>query len=55
LNKAFNDALSSQRVKDTLAQFGMDPRGSTPEEFSQLTQKDIDRKGPILRATNPNK
>ncbi len=55
LNKAFNDALASQRVKETLAQFGMDPRGSTPEEFSQLTQKDIDRKGPILRATNPNK
>ena len=47
--------MTTQRVKENFAKFGLDTRGGTPEDYATTVLRDIERKEPILRAINPNK
>ncbi|MFC4274854.1 Bug family tripartite tricarboxylate transporter substrate binding protein [Achromobacter aloeverae] len=43
LNKNINEALKDPDVRSKLATVGIEPRGTTPEQFSTLMKNDIDR------------
>lgn len=50
LNAAINAVLEDKDVKDVLAKSGVDPAGTTPEEFTRMVLADVKRWPPIVRA-----
>lgn len=49
LNKAFTTALAMPEVKDKLLAAGFNPRGSSAEALTQLTQSEYQRLGDVAR------
>ena len=49
LNQAFTRALAMPEVKDKLLAAGFNPRGSSAEELTQLTQSEYQRLGDVAR------
>ena len=52
LNAAVNKALKTEKVRDALAKLGVDPGGSTPEEFGATMTSEIARWGKIVKDAN---
>ncbi len=52
LNAAVNKALKTDKVRDVLAKLGVDPGGSTPEEFGATMTSEIERWGKIVKDAN---
>jgi tripartite-type tricarboxylate transporter receptor subunit TctC len=52
LNAAVNKALKTDKVRDALAKLGVDPGGSTPEEFGTTMTSEIERWGKIVKDAN---
>jgi tripartite-type tricarboxylate transporter receptor subunit TctC len=49
LNREINQLLLSDEVKKAFLSQGMDPRGSTPQEFAQLVQRDAERWARVVK------
>jgi len=47
---AINAVLEDKDVRDVLAKSGVDPAGSTPEEFTRMVLADVKRWPPIVKA-----
>jgi len=47
-----NKALKTDKVRDALAKLGVDPGGSTPEEFGTTMTSEIERWGKIVKDAN---
>jgi tripartite-type tricarboxylate transporter receptor subunit TctC len=52
LNTEFNKALSAPAVRDRLIDMGLDPRGSTPEEFSEFIRKEVAKWTDVAKRAN---
>ncbi|MFC5523774.1 Bug family tripartite tricarboxylate transporter substrate binding protein [Polaromonas jejuensis] len=52
LGKAIQTAVSEPKVKDKLLQLGLEPAGTTPEEFSKFVQGETNRVGLLVKARN---
>jgi tripartite-type tricarboxylate transporter receptor subunit TctC len=52
---ATNDALKTEAVKAALTMQGIDPIGSTPQEFSTFIRADIDKWKSIVATMNAQK
>jgi tripartite-type tricarboxylate transporter receptor subunit TctC len=50
LNRAFNAALEDPELRSALTTMGLEPRGTTPEEFAAFIREEIVRWPPIFRA-----
>jgi tripartite-type tricarboxylate transporter receptor subunit TctC len=50
LNAAINAVLDDKDVKDVLAKAGVDPAGTTSEEFTKMVLADVKRWPPIVKA-----
>jgi tripartite-type tricarboxylate transporter receptor subunit TctC len=50
LNRAFNAALEDPELLSALSTMGLEPRGTTPEEFAAFIREEIVRWPPIFRA-----
>jgi tripartite-type tricarboxylate transporter receptor subunit TctC len=50
LNRAFNAALEDPELRSALVTMGLEPRGTTPEEFAAFIREEIVRWPPIFRA-----
>lgn len=50
LNAAINAVLEDKDVREVLAKSGVDPAGSTPEEFTRMVLADVKRWPPIVKA-----
>lgn len=42
--------LAQQAVRDSIVKMGMEPAPSSPEEFTRIVQRDMDRWGKVVRA-----
>jgi tripartite-type tricarboxylate transporter receptor subunit TctC len=49
LNREINQLLLGDEVKKAFLSQGMDPRGSTPQEFAQLVQRDAERWARVVK------
>jgi tripartite-type tricarboxylate transporter receptor subunit TctC len=49
LNRAFNAALKDAELRSALAKMGLEPRGTTPEEFASFIREEIKRWPPIFQ------
>lgn len=49
LNREINQLLLGEDVKKAFVSQGMDPRGSTPQEFAQLVQRDAERWARVVK------
>jgi tripartite-type tricarboxylate transporter receptor subunit TctC len=49
LNRAFNAALKDAELRSALAKMGLEPRGTTPEEFGSFIREEIQRWPPIFQ------
>jgi tripartite-type tricarboxylate transporter receptor subunit TctC len=49
LNREINLLLTGEDVKKAFLSQGMDPRGSTPQEFGQLVQRDAERWAKVVK------
>ena len=49
LNREINQLLVGEDVKKAFVSQGMDPRGSTPQEFAQLVRRDADRWAKVVK------
>jgi tripartite-type tricarboxylate transporter receptor subunit TctC len=49
LNAAINDALKSADIRDTLAKFGSEPIGGTPQEFASFIAAESTKWSEIIR------
>jgi tripartite-type tricarboxylate transporter receptor subunit TctC len=49
LNREINQLLVGEDVKKAFLSQGMDPRGSTPQEFGQLVQRDAERWSKVVK------
>jgi len=49
LAKAYHDAMRDPQVRTTLLAQGLEPVGSTPDEFAATLRADYDKWGPIIR------
>lgn len=52
LNVEMNKALRSPAVRDKLVGMGLDPRGGTPEEFSEFIRKEIAKWSDVAKRAN---
>ena len=52
LNAGLNRALSVQSVRDRLTDLGLEPRGGTPEEFSQFVQSEVAKWTDVAKRAN---
>lgn len=50
LNREINDILASPEIRTAFETQGMDPAGSTPEEFRRLVERDADRWARLIKA-----
>lgn len=50
LNREVNKALELQEVRDRLASQGVESLGSTPQEFSALIRREVEKWGRVVRA-----
>ena len=50
LSGAVRNALAAQDMIDSLAQMGLEAKGSTPSELTALLKKDTDRWAPLVKA-----
>jgi tripartite-type tricarboxylate transporter receptor subunit TctC len=50
LNHEINDILASPEIRTAFETQGMDPAGSTPEEFRRVVERDADRWARLIRA-----
>jgi tripartite-type tricarboxylate transporter receptor subunit TctC len=48
LNRATDDALRSQAMRDVLARLGAEPRGGTPEDLARHMKAEHEKWGPII-------
>lgn len=55
LSEAANDALKTEMVASAMKTQSIDPIGSTPKEFADFIEKDIDKWSTFLAATGLNK
>lgn len=51
LNKAFTDALRAPETQTRFAQLMAEPVASTPEQFSAFMKKELERYGPVVKAS----
>jgi tripartite-type tricarboxylate transporter receptor subunit TctC len=49
LNAAINDALTSREIRATLAKFGSEPLGGTPQEFTGFVASESKKWSEIIR------
>jgi len=49
LAKAYQDAMRDPQVRSTLIAQGLEPVGSTPDEFATILRADYEKWGPIIR------
>jgi tripartite-type tricarboxylate transporter receptor subunit TctC len=49
LNREINQLLGGEDVKKAFLSQGMDPRGSSPQEFGQLVQRDAERWAKVVK------
>ncbi len=49
LNRAANDAVKSPEVVERMAGIGMEPAGTTPEEYEKLLRAEFERFGSLIR------
>jgi tripartite-type tricarboxylate transporter receptor subunit TctC len=49
LNREINQLLTGDDIKKAFLSQGMDPRGSTPQEFAQLVRRDADRWAKVVK------
>ncbi len=49
LNRAANDAVKSPEVVERMAGIGMEPVGTTPEEYEKLLRTEFERFGSLIR------
>ncbi len=52
LNRDLNATLGAADVKERFAMLGLEPRGSTPEEFGRVIREDIGRWSQVVKAAN---
>ena len=52
LNAELNKALNVPAVRDRLIDMGLDPRGSTPEEFTEFVRKEVAKWSDVARRAN---
>jgi tripartite-type tricarboxylate transporter receptor subunit TctC len=48
-NREINQLLTGDDVKKAFLSQGMDPRGSTPQEFAQLVRRDAERWARVVK------
>ncbi len=51
LNKIIVDAVQSPDVRDRMLSFGLQPTGTSPEEFAQIVKSDSELWGPAVKAS----
>jgi tripartite-type tricarboxylate transporter receptor subunit TctC len=51
INKDFNDALSSQKLREQLAAQGADATGGTPAEFAKIVRADFAKWAKVVKAS----
>ena len=51
INKDFNDALSSQKLREQLAAQGADATGGTPAEFAKIVRADLAKWAKVVKAS----
>jgi tripartite-type tricarboxylate transporter receptor subunit TctC len=51
INAAINAALASEDLVQALAKFAVAPYATSPEEFAAIIRRDIDKWGPVVRAS----
>lgn len=51
LNRVLQETLRDPAVREKLEGQGMEILGGTPEQFSRLIRSEIDRWGPVVRAS----
>lgn len=52
LGKAVQTAVNEPKVKEKLLQLGLEPGGTTPEQFSKFVQDEMSRAGALVKARN---
>ena len=52
LNAELNKALNVPSVRDRLIDMGLDPRGSTPEEFAEFVRKEVAKWSDVAKRAN---
>jgi tripartite-type tricarboxylate transporter receptor subunit TctC len=51
LNAAIVDTLNNQEVKEKVRRLGLQPTGTSPEEFARIQREDIARWAPAVKAS----
>jgi tripartite-type tricarboxylate transporter receptor subunit TctC len=52
LGKAVQGAVNEPKVKEKLLQLGLEPGGSTPDEFSKFVRQEMTRVGSLVKSRN---
>ena len=51
LSRAFEKVVKSSEYAESLARFGSEPTFATPKEFAARVKTDIERWGPVVKAS----
>ena len=51
LNQAVRDALGTVQLRETFSKLGIEPTGSSSEEFLSLIKKDLEFWGPVVKGS----
>ena len=52
LNAELNKSLTAPAVRDRLIEMGLEPRGSTPEEFNEFIRKEVSKWSDVAKRAN---
>jgi tripartite-type tricarboxylate transporter receptor subunit TctC len=52
LSKEIQAAVRKQELRERFLQLGIDPAGTTPEEFARFLKDEVDKWGKVIRAAN---
>ncbi|MBC7781980.1 MAG: tripartite tricarboxylate transporter substrate binding protein [Proteobacteria bacterium] len=50
LNAAFNSIVAAPNVQKRMLEYGFEPTGGTPEQFSELIRSELAKWGPVVKA-----
>jgi tripartite-type tricarboxylate transporter receptor subunit TctC len=52
LSTQMQAAVRKQDLRDRFLQLGIDPAGTSPEEFARFLREEVDKWGKVIRAAN---
>jgi tripartite-type tricarboxylate transporter receptor subunit TctC len=52
LSRQMQTAVNKPELRERFTQLGIDPAGTTPEQFSKFLRDEVDKWGKVIRAAN---